>query len=870
MEEMIMKSTGLFMIMVVIFLSFAVVGIALAADNAFHINTLSVDIGAEFVTHVGAEANDPPPETNGSRSGIPDTTPPVVYLSPASFNEGFDNINNLLYWYMQNNSEPLGSMSWFQGNAFVFPAHAGAASAYIAVNYNSTTDLGTISNWLLTPQLTLRNGETFRFWTRTATDSMYPDRLQVRLSTAGPSMNVGTSATDVGDFNILLLDVNPSLEVDGYPEVWTQFSVVLSDIPDGTSGRFAFRYFVTDAGTDGSNGNYIGIDTVQYTHPTPSLAVNPLSLHATQPPDRISTQQLQICSIGGAPLYWTVSESPASQGEAILLIESVNSITNSLRRALNELDYTYNFYHGADWTSLDFSPYDIVIAGMDGGVINQPSLQKARTEIIDAGKRLIFFGGTCLQNFAMGVNQYLVQNNTTEFCWKKSAIPHFTIVDPASPLAQGLSSPYNFVIDGATWYSIRVTDPNIDAVAVNGDGYTSLFHKIANFPLIQGGAPLSRGDLIWFIHSPFDSYWSNPGDYAYLKQVLNNAIEFTPGMENYWPSENFGSETLPAGQTSTGMDVPVASESWQIDNGNITPLQSQCGSDDNPTTSMSYEPCLNSNSPPDNLAQTPTNADSSTDPFSRVAPKASNRPSNWVHPNSPVEYILAEGFEANLMPPASWTRVQTNPAFTWKISTIGTSYEGIHSADVEYDPDLVPQNEVLFTPVLNPPIAILDFWSSGSLYWCRETHDNCDLNIWIVIGAWDGGMVDDIFVGEADADWTGNFIWSNSTFDLTPLLPGVPFRIAFQYIGVDGAQIKLDAITLADYLPWLSENPTSGAIPAGACSNVDVTFDSTGLAMGDYFATLQVESNDPDQPIVNVFVSLRVANTLYLPLIQKH
>src|SRR4030042_6917044 len=98
---------------------------------------------------------------------------------------------------------------------------------------------------------------------------MYPDRRQVRLSTAGPSMNVGTSATDVGDFNILLLDVNPSLEVDGYPEVWTQFSVVLSDIPDGTSGRFSFRYFVTDAGSSGRHGKLIGIGPVQYNHPTP-------------------------------------------------------------------------------------------------------------------------------------------------------------------------------------------------------------------------------------------------------------------------------------------------------------------------------------------------------------------------------------------------------------------------------------------------------------------------------------------------------------------------------------------------------------------------------------------------------------------------
>ncbi len=47
----------------------------------------------------------------------------------------------------------------------------------------------------------------------------------------------------------------------------------------------------------------------------------------------------------------------------------------------------------------------------------------------------------------------------------------------------------------------------------------------------------------------------------------------------------------------------------------------------------------------------------------------------------------------------------------------------------------------------------LDFWSQGSVYWCRDTNDNCDLNIWIVIDEWDGGAVNDIYVGKADDDW---------------------------------------------------------------------------------------------------------------------
>jgi hypothetical protein len=59
-------------------------------------------------------------------------------------------------------------------------------------------------------------------------------------------------------------------------------------------------------------------------------------------------------------------------------------------------------------------------------------------------------------------------------------------------------------------------------------------------------------------------------------------------------------------------------------------------------------------------------------------------------------------------------------------------------------------------------------------------------------------------------------------------------------------------------IPWLSVDPTSGMTPAGTSSEVTVTFDSTGLAPGDYEAQLCVFSNDPATPLVTVPVSLHV------------
>jgi hypothetical protein len=182
--------------------------------------------------------------------------------------EGFENITTLpaAGWFTQNNSSPVGSTGWFQGNSAVFPAQAGTATSYIGANFNNTTGTNTISNWLLTPNRTFKNGDVIKFWTRNPADNPFPDRLEVRLSTNGASTNVGTGSTAVGDFTTVLLTINSALTVGGYPEVWTEFTITLAGLPAaGASGRIGFRYFVTGGGPTGDNSNYIGIDTFSYT-----------------------------------------------------------------------------------------------------------------------------------------------------------------------------------------------------------------------------------------------------------------------------------------------------------------------------------------------------------------------------------------------------------------------------------------------------------------------------------------------------------------------------------------------------------------------------------------------------------------------------
>jgi hypothetical protein len=73
-----------------------------------------------------------------------------------------------------------------------------------------------------------------------------------------------------------------------------------------------------------------------------------------------------------------------------------------------------------------------------------------------------------------------------------------------------------------------------------------------------------------------------------------------------------------------------------------------------------------------------------------------------------------------------------------------------------------------------------------------------------------------------------------------------------------GLEIGLGPCSAPSDLPWVSVNPASGTTPPGGTSTVDVTFDSTGLSIGTYDGFLCVDSNDPDESLIEVPVALDV------------
>ncbi|MER3464224.1 MAG: hypothetical protein C4329_07205 [Chitinophagaceae bacterium] len=228
-----------------------------------------------------------------------DTSTSTTTTTNGSFVEEFNNVSDLTSkgWAFVNNSNPIGQSGWRQGryeaqagpnykfpDPFIgFPAYSAETSPndFVSCDVSAVNYSGNISAWLISPKLSMSNGDTISFYTRAVDDTNYPvyvkDRMQVRGNFTDGTANVGTSSTSVGSFTVVLLDINPTYvrnDPSGYPRGWTKKTIIVSGIPGTgsiTNGRFAFRYMGTNCGVDGgsANANYagvVGVDQLKFVH----------------------------------------------------------------------------------------------------------------------------------------------------------------------------------------------------------------------------------------------------------------------------------------------------------------------------------------------------------------------------------------------------------------------------------------------------------------------------------------------------------------------------------------------------------------------------------------------------------------------------
>jgi hypothetical protein len=231
-------------------------------------------------------------------------------------------------WLFRNQSSPLGVTGFFAGT--LDEAHSGSRS--LDADYSGTIwSGGTVSNWALLP--TIANqiaGDTLVVHVSAVTSFNVPPQLQVRYSPS-QGTSTGSSAADVGDFSLLLLDVNPVPSTG-----WTRYRVTVPG-----SGRLALRFFAPNTLPINTNGNTrLKLDTLSVgPEPTPPCNLPPLPQAGQTVTWTTANSPFRICQSMSIPVGGTVDVQPGVEvnfdsGEQIVVAGTLNIIATAAARAV--------------------------------------------------------------------------------------------------------------------------------------------------------------------------------------------------------------------------------------------------------------------------------------------------------------------------------------------------------------------------------------------------------------------------------------------------------------------------------------------------------------------------------------------------------
>ena len=195
-----------------------------------------------------------------------------------------------------------------------------------------------------------------------------------------------------------------------------------------------------------------------------------------------------------------------------------------------------------------------------------------------------------------------------------------------------------------------------------------------------------------------------------------------------------------------------------------------------------------------------------------------------------------------------WHLVTTDfnsPSHAW---WCGSDSSGTYATGNHVSTALVTP-EIDLTGALAP--VILEFYE---IYVTEPAWDFCDVDVstddgdsWIELRSTSGS--------------SGG--WNLASIDLSPYA-GSMVHIRFHFDSSDelyndyaGWWVDDVAVTTRG-VSWLAFDPAAGSLPAGGIDTVEVTFDATALAAGDYDANIRVASNDMSDPELYIPVVLHV------------
>jgi len=164
--------------------------------------------------------------------------------------------------------------------------------------------------------------------------------------------------------------------------------------------------------------------------------------------------------------------------------------------------------------------------------------------------------------------------------------------------------------------------------------------------------------------------------------------------------------------------------------------------------------------------------------------------------------ILAEDFEVSV-PPAGWSAIATHTdTMTWYYCS-QDPYSGTYHADCKWDEALVPQDEWLITPLMDfdgyTTDLKVEFYFFMSYYWGVSPYDNYDIELWISTDAgatWPTKLWDESALG-VFSNWT----YYKVAIDLSAYVGEKDVKLAWRYVGVDGAEASIDLVSVNDDPP---------------------------------------------------------------------